>query len=68
MLKLGNLFQRQLLGSGTSSAVLQVNSDLLILLCRLHWFLEQQRADFKTLVMMVRCILGNVYLLSLIYF
>jgi hypothetical protein len=66
MLKLANLFQRQLLGSGTSSAELQVNSDLLILLFRLLWFLEQQRADFKNLVMMVRCILGNVYLLSLI--
>jgi preprotein translocase subunit SecG len=45
-----------------------VNSDSLILLCRLHWFPEQQRADFKTLVMMVTCILGTVYLLSLIYF
>jgi hypothetical protein len=60
MLKIGNLSQRQLLGSATYSAVLQVNSDSLILLCHLHWFPEQQRADFKTLVMMVRCILGTV--------
>ena len=45
-----------------------MNSDCLILFCRLLWFPEQQSADFKTLVMMVRCILGTVYLLSLIYF